>query len=147
MKTTKKILFGLAIMLIYMMSAVAQNYKAPKIDAAGKVWLDEKEIGSVNNEGLIKNHEGVKVAHVSNDGELIEANTGKKLGKAEKNGNFTYHFADGGTEEWTFSEPDKDGYCEVKDKTGKVVGVVHQNYKQQGACAIHCLTAKEHIKK
>ncbi len=82
------------------------------------------------------------IASVGSDGMLVDSKTGKSLGKAEKNGDFVYSFP-GEEEKYTFSEPDKDGYCEVKDKAGKVVAMVHQNYKQQGACAIHCLTKKK----
>jgi len=122
----------------------AQNYKAPKIDASGKVTVDGKYVGEITDSTVI-NHEKETVAIVGNSGEVINPKTKKKLGKAEKNGNFVYFEGD---EHWTLSDPNAEGYCEVKDKTGVVVGMVHQNYKQQGACAIHCLTKKheEHKK-
>ena len=34
------------------------------------------------------------------------------------------------------------GTCLVKDKAGKVIAEVHENYKRFGACAVHCLTNK-----
>jgi hypothetical protein len=123
--------------------ANAQNYKAPKIDATGKVTVAGMQIGSINKEGNILDAKGNKVATIDNEGELVDINTGKKLGKASKNGAFTKYYSDGKTEVHTFSEPDKDGFCELKDKSGKVIGVVHENYKQQGACAIHCLSKKK----
>jgi hypothetical protein len=116
----------------------AQNYKAPTIDASGKVTVAGKYVGEIKD-STIANHEGGKIAIIGSDGMLIDHKTGKKLGKAEKNGNFVYFE---GNEQWTLSEPNADGYCEVKDKTGTVVGMVHENYKQQGACAIHCLIEK-----
>jgi len=122
----------------------AQNYKAPTIDASGKVMVDGKYAGEITDSTII-NHEKSTIAIVGNNGEVMDAKTKKKLGKAEKNGNFVYFESD---EHWTLSDPNAEGYCEVKDKTGAVVGMVHQNYKQQGACAIHCLTVKhkEHKK-
>lgn len=143
MKTIKKIAFTLAVALLSF-TTYAQNYKAPKIDAAGKVTIDNKHIGSITKEGAIVDSEGKTIATVDNEGMLVDKATGKKLGKAAKNGNFTEYFSDGKTEEHTFSEPDKDGYCELKNKDGKVLGVVHESYKQQGACAIHCLTKTKH---
>lgn len=133
--------------IISTITIMAQNYKAPKIDASGKVWVNDKHVGNISKEGVITDQAGIKLAHVGSDGELMDATTGKKLGLAAKNGNYTPHFSNGQSDEWTISEPDKEGMCEVKDKSGKVVGVVHENYKQQGACAIHCLTMKkEHAK-
>jgi len=122
----------------------AQNYKAPTIDASGKVMVDGKYAGEITDSTII-NHEKSTIAIVGNNGEVMDAKTKKKLGKAEKNGNFVYFESD---EHWTLSDPNAEGYCEVKDKNGVVVGMVHQNYKQQGACAIHCLTVKhkEHKK-
>ena len=143
MKTIKKIMFGVIGLIIIITSANAQNYKAPKIDAAGKVTIDGLHVGSINKDGHILDAKGDKVATVDNEGELVDIKTGKKLGKAAKNGTFTEYYADGKTEVHTFSEPDKDGYCELKNKSGKVIGVVHENYKQQGACAIHCLSKKK----
>ena len=118
----------------------AQNYKAPTIDASGKVMVDGKYVGEVVDSTILQ-HEKKTIAIVGSNGEVVDPATKKKLGKAEKNGNFVYFEGD---EHWTLSDPNADGYCEVKDKSGVVVGMVHQNYKQQGACAIHCLTAKKH---
>jgi len=33
--------------------------------------------------------------------------------------------------------------CEVKDENGKVVLLVHENYKMQAACAYHCAQMKK----
>jgi hypothetical protein len=38
------------------------------------------------------------------------------------------------------------GICEVKDKNGKTVLLVHENYKQYGACTMHCLMMKNEHK-
>jgi opacity protein-like surface antigen len=141
----------IAVVLIGTMTAAvsgvqAQNYKAPTIDQSGKITVDGKHIGSIKD-NKITDHTGIAIASVDSEGMVVDSKTGKNLGKAEKNGDFVYSFP-GEEEKYTFSEPDKDGYCAVKDKTGSVVGMVHQNYKQQGACAIHCLTKqKPEIKK
>lgn len=38
------------------------------------------------------------------------------------------------------------GICEVKDKHGKTLLLVHENYKQYRACAMHCLKMKNEHK-
>lgn len=127
-------------MLLITFSLTAQNYKAPKIDASGKV-MNEKghHIGNVSKDGVITNAEGEKIAHVDSDGFLIDAASGKKLGKGEKNGNFTPYFKETPDKGWTTDAP-LNGTCLVKDEKGNVKAVVHENYKEFGACAAHCLS-------
>ena len=48
-------------------------------------------------------------------------------------------------DKWVTSAP-MNGTCEAKDKSGKTMVVVHENYKQYGACAYHCLTMKKEHK-
>ena len=121
----------------------SQNYKAPKIDASGKVTDENgKFLGKVTTEGIITNASGDKVAHVDSEGTLLDKD-GKKIGKAEKNGNFAPHYANTPDKGWTTSAP-MNGTCLVKDSEGNVKAEVHENYKQFGACAIHCLTNQAH---
>ena len=118
----------------------AQNYKAPKIDASGKITNKEgKHIGSITKEGVIMDANGTKVAYVDAEGSLVDAKSGKKLGKAEKNGNFVPLYAKTPDEGWSVNTP-MNGTCLVKDKAGNVKAEVHENYKEFGACAVHCLT-------
>lgn len=120
--------------------AQAQNYKAPKIDASGKITdKDGKHLGTVSKEGAIADAAGTKVAYVDSEGSLVDSKTGKKLGKVEKNGNLVSYFPASSGEGWTTNAP-MNGTCLVKDKDGKVVAEVHENYKEFGACAIHCLS-------
>src|SRR4051812_38678211 len=97
----------------------AQNYKAPNIDASGRITdKDGKHIGDVTKEGKITDESGAEIAHVDATGELIDTNTGKKLGKAEKNGNFVPYLAkpkDG----WATGAP-MNGTCLIKDKKGNI---------------------------
>src|SRR5882672_5089990 len=117
-----------------------QNYKAPTIDASGKIMDKEgKFMGSISKDGAIMDAMGMKIAHIDATGALVDEKTGKKLGKAEKNGNFVPVYAKTPDEGWTISTP-LNGTCMVKDKDGNIKAEVHENYKQFGACAIHCLT-------
>jgi hypothetical protein len=139
MKTKNTLLLMLGVVLAINISE-AQNYKAPKINASGKITdKDGKHIGNVTKDGVVSDATGMKIAHIDAEGMLVDDKTGKKLGKAEKNGNFLPHFAKTPDEGWSTSAP-MNGTCLVKDKSGNIVAEVHENYKQYGACAIHCLT-------
>ena len=113
----------------------AQNYKAPAIDFSGKIKDGAGvTLGSISKEGIFKNHKGHKIALINNKGELVDT-SGKVLGKPEKNGNF--HNIDG---ELEFTvKPSKNDQCEVLDKNGKVVTVVHNSYKARAGAIAHCL--------
>jgi len=140
MKTLRNISLGILVTVFTVQVSLAQNYKAPKIDASGKITDGEgKHIGSVTKDGLVMDAKGTKVAYVDANGTLIDAKTNEKLGKAEKNGNFTPEFAKTPDEGWSINSP-LNGTCLVKDKDGNIKAEVHENYKQFGACAIHCLT-------
>lgn len=140
MKISKKTFLILLTVVFYFQISDAQNYKAPKIDASGKITDESgKLIGSVTTEGIIFDANGNKLGYVDSEGTLIDAKSGTKLGKGEKNGSFAPHFTKTGDKGWSISTPEN-GTCTVKDKDGKVIGLVHENYKQFGACAIHCLT-------
>ncbi|MBX2900696.1 MAG: hypothetical protein KF775_13665 [Cyclobacteriaceae bacterium] len=125
------------VFTIQMAQAQNVDYKGHKIDATGKITDREgKHIGSVTKEGVISDNSGKKVSYVDSNGSLIDANTGKNLGKVGKNGTFVPYSSNN---EWSASDSEN-GTCLIKDETGKVRAVVHETYKNIGACAIHCLT-------
>lgn len=140
MKTLRRLALSIAALTLMITVSQAQNYKAPKIDASGKITdKDGKHIGSVTKEGVVNDAMGMKVAYVDATGTLVDNKTGRKLGKAEKNGNFVPAFAKTPDEGWSVSTP-MNGTCLVKDKDGNIKAVAHENYKAFGACAVHCLT-------
>jgi hypothetical protein len=140
MKTLKwipMIILGVALTI---QMAHGQNYKAPTIDASGKITNEKGQfIGTVTKEGTISDATGTKVAYVDSQGTMVDAKTGKKIGKADKNGIFIPYFKETKDKGWTVSTP-MNGTCLVKDSAGKLKAEVHENYKEFGACAIHCLT-------
>lgn len=145
MKTIKKIVLAMLGVVLAMSVSNAQDYKHPYglVGEDGKVLSPNgKHLGWVTKEGVIKDAAGIKIAHVDSEGNLVDAKTGKKLGKAEKNGSFMSHYAKTPDEKWTVSPP-LSGTCEVKNSKGETVVVVHENYKQYGACAYHCLSMKK----
>ena len=139
MNTIKTIITTLVVSAFTLIGVNAQNYKAPKIDASGKIYDSTgTHVGNINKKGEIMNHAGSKIASVDGNGILIDSKTGKKLGKAEKNGNFvSYTEATKDGKKLTMSAP-ANGTCTVKNEDGKVVMEVHENYKMYGACAAHC---------
>ncbi len=112
------------------------NYKHPQINAKGEL-MDAQGIkqGWITKEGLIMDAKGKKLAFLDANGNLVDAH-GKKMGRAAKNGNY---YDEKGAVVLTVSEP-KGEQCEVADKSGKVVATVHNNYKTQAACVVHCLS-------
>jgi hypothetical protein len=141
MKAFEKICATVIVITLSMSFSQAQNYKAPKIDASGKITDKNGEhIGNVTTEGVITDQAGAEIAHVDGTGMLIDTKTGKNLGKAEKNGNFVPYLPKP-EEGWTVGPP-MNGVCLVKDKDGNVIAEVHESYKQFGACAIHCSSHK-----
>jgi hypothetical protein len=144
----QQFIFLLAFLVFAVGNVYSQNYKQPKpsIDAQGKV-IDAKgkHIGWVTSDGVIKDATGAKIAHIDDQGNAVDAATGKVLGKAAKNGTYLYHVLNGAADSLAVSIP-MNGICEVKDKNGKTVLLVHENYKQYGACAMHCLQLKSEHK-
>jgi len=122
-----------------------QDYKHPygSIQEDGKVLSpDGKHLGWVTKEGIIKDSTGLKVAHVDSEGNLVNATSGKKIGKVQKNGNYVSHYAKTSDKGWTVASP-MNGTCDVKNEKGETVVKVHESYKQFGACAYHCLSMKK----
>lgn len=145
MKKLKTIILAVLGVVFAINFASAQNYKAPRIDASGKITnKDGKHIGSVNTKGEVMDTMGTKIAYMDSEGSLIDVSTGKKIGKGEKNGNFVPYFKETPDNKGMTVSAPMNGTCMVKDASGKVVAVVHENYKQYGACAIHCL--QNHMK-
>ncbi len=142
MKTYKNIALVLLGIVFAMNFALAQNYKASNVDAFGIIRNKQGQfIGSVTKKGEIMDTSSVKIASVNETGILIDIKTGKKLGKVEKNGNYLPLLSKTPDKGWTISAP-MNGICLVKDKDGTIKGEVHENYKQFGACAIHCMENK-----
>lgn len=144
MKTIKSIAMVAIGMMVAASTTFAQNYKAPKIDASGKI-TDEMgtHIGTISKDGTMMDNMGMKMAYIDAEGSLVDSKTGKKIGKAEKNGNFMY-YSKGTSDGKSFSvSTPNNGICEVKDENGNVVLLIHENYKAQAACAYHCAQMKK----
>ena len=149
MKTIKIVVLALLGVVFALTVSQAQDYKHPKglINKDGKVFSPEGEhMGWITKDGIIKDTAGVKIAHIDAEGSLVDAKTGKKQGKMEKNGNYVLYPTKTPDEKWSVSPP-MNGVCEVKNSKGETIVEVHENYKQQGACAYHCLSMQKQGKK
>lgn len=142
----------LMLLFVLLISAIgnaySQNYKQPlpSINAEGKVADSKgKHIGWITSDGVIKDAAGAKIAHIDDKGNVVDSHSGKVMGKAAKNGTYLYHVKSGAADSLTISSP-MNGTCEVKNKNGKVILLVHEKYKQYGACALHCLQMKKEDK-
>ncbi|GGD48115.1 hypothetical protein GCM10011514_10130 [Emticicia aquatilis] len=127
-----------AFFFIASLSVFAQKTTVmiPKVDYKGHIYYEKKQIGSLNSKGGLDQN-GKAVTKVDANGNIVDMNN-KVIGKAPKNGTFVYYI--NGTEEnYTIGKPTHTGMCEVKNAKGEVVMLLHNNYKQQAACAVHCL--------
>ena len=139
MKTFKKFLLALmALATIQFVSA--QDYKHPfNVKSSGEVVNQKGEkLGWIEADGTIKNAQGEVVGKVQmKDKQAVFLDKlGKKAGAVSENGTLT---GTNGKVLYTISTADENGNCKILDASGKEVGIVHENYKKQGACAIHCL--------
>ncbi len=134
--------FFIASALLLMPSFVfsqSANYKQPMtISASGQI-KDSKgtAIGLVTKDHMIKDAKGNKIAFVDGQGNLIDAKTGKKMGRMGKDGK-TYMNANG---DLMFTIKDNpDATCDIFDAKGNKIGNVHDSFKGT-ACALHCFQA------
>jgi hypothetical protein len=116
------------------------NYKQPMtINASGQI-KDNKgtTVGLVSKDQMVMDAKGQKMAFVDGQGNLVDAKTGKKMGKMGKDGK-TYMDANG---DLMFTIKDNaDDTCDIFDAKGNKIGNVHDSYKGT-ACALHCFQAK-----
>jgi hypothetical protein len=141
MKTLKIATLSVFAFVLTLNISVAQNYKPQfKVNSSGQaVDANGVKIGWIEADGTIKDSKGEVVGKsVKKDkqAQLLDK-LDNKVAEATETGTLK---STKGEVLYTVSDADKNGECEIKDKSGKTVGVVHQNYKQQGACMYHCLS-------
>lgn len=115
------------------------NYKQPmSINAGGQIKDGTgATVGTVSKDRMVMDATGKKIAFVDGQGNLVDAKTGKKMGRMGKDGK-TYMDANG---DLMFTIKDNpDNTCDVFDAKGKKIGNVHDSYKGT-ACALHCFQA------
>lgn len=145
----KTILLAVSLLFLGQM-LFAQKFTDPKgnviVDARGIIYQQGMKVGLITKDSIIKNAKGKKIAFLRPGGALEDAN-GKIIGQMGKDGR-TYYSANGQLVLQVKSDTNSET-CDILDANGKVVGNVHNNYKQM-ACVVHCFTnrmdAKTHKK-
>ena len=127
----------------------SQNYKTlkvPNVDASGKITDRNGDlIGYVTKDADIKDETNTKVGHFDAFGSIIDEKSGEPFGKTDQDGNFTM-VKNKKVISWKSFPPENGMYlCLIKNKTGKIVGLVHKSYKQYGTGAINFLLSKKDI--
>jgi hypothetical protein len=144
MKTLKIFFLSVLVMVIAIQVSNAQDYKHPyNVNSSGQVVNQQGvKLGWIEADGTIKNSKGEVVGKVEKKDKqaIVLDKMGKKMGAVSENGSYTNGK---GKVVYTISTADENGICKILDASGKEVGTVHENYKQQGACAIHCLSKKK----
>lgn len=133
----KNQLLTIAVFIITFSGVMAQK-SVPSVDSKGHLRYDQKVIGTLTSTGGI-DQTGHAMTTIDHSGNIVDAN-GSIVGKAPKNGTFEF-YTNGNEEKFTIGEPTHTGMCTVKNSKGKTVLLLHQSYKSQAACAIHCLYA------
>jgi hypothetical protein len=130
----KNLILFLAFIIGSNLVAFGQE-KVPMVDSKGHIYYDKKQIGSISKSGGM-DMTGKAVTRIDKNGNVVDS-TGKAIGKLTKGSTFQYYI-DGKAQKFSISKPDHTGICYVKDSKGQTVLLLHNNYKQQVACAMHC---------
>ena len=133
-------MLALLLALPSLLFAQSANYKNPmRINASGQIKDGTgATVGTVSKERMIMDAKGRKMAFVDGQGNLIDAKTGKRMGRMGKDGK-TYMDANGDLM-YTIKD-NADETCDIFDAKGRKIGNVHESYKGT-ACALHCFQAK-----
>ena len=125
----------IAFFLVTSLNVLAQK-PVPIVDYKGHILNGKTQIGTLSSAGGF-DQSGKSMTKIDGSGNIVDS-TGKVLGKAPKNGSFVYYFNDK-AEKYSIGKASHTGMCEVKNAKGEIVMLLHENYKQQAACAVHCL--------
>ncbi len=131
----KKLIEIFVLFLFASLSVFAQK-STSIVDYKGHIMNGKNQIGSITSEGGF-DQAGKSMTKVDGKGNIVDSN-GKIIGTAPKNGTFVYYFKDN-EEKYTIEKANHTGMCKVTNVKGETVMLLHNSYKQQGACAVHCL--------
>ena len=131
----KNIIVIVTLIMTASLSIFAQK-STPMVDSKGHIMNHNSIIGKMTPEGSF-DPSGKSMTRIDGNGNTVDLN-GKIIGKAPKNGSFVYYFKDN-EEKYTIGKANHTGMCKVTNAKGETVMLLHNSYKQQAACAVHCL--------
>ena len=131
----KKLIVVFALLFITSISVFAQK-STPMVDYKGHIMNGKTQIGTITSNGGF-DQAGKSMTKVDGKGNIVDS-TGKVIGNAPKNGTFVYYFEDN-QDKYTVGKANHSGMCKVINAKGETVMLLHNSYKQQAACAVHCL--------
>ena len=131
----KNLLVVFALYFCALFNVFAQK-SVPMVNSKGHIMNHDAIIGKMTPEGSF-DPKGKSMTKVDASGNIVDSK-GKVLGKAPKNGTFTYYFDDK-AEIFKIAKADHNGMCKVTNEKGETIMLLHNNYKNQAACAVHCL--------
>ena len=131
----KKLIGIFALIFVASLSVFAQK-STPMVNSKGHIMNHNAIIGKMTPEGSF-DPSGKSKTRIDGNGNIVDLD-GKVIGKAPKNGSFVYYFK-GNEEKYNIGKANHTGMCKVTNAKGETVMLLHNNYKQQAACAVHCL--------
>lgn len=135
-RTSYSGLASLILLVALPFSTLAQTARYPTIDWSGTIFDEyEHAIGWISKQGIVQTAVDDRVAVIDKAGNAFDGR-GQRIGKMQ--GNATFVNAHGAVL-FKLSEP-KDNICELIDPSGKIIGFVHNQFRNQ-AIAIQCVYA------
>jgi hypothetical protein len=126
----------IVVLILAMCQSVFSQKQVPIVDYKGHIIRGTERIGTLSHAGSFDKAEN-PITRINSMGQAVDSN-GKVIGKPAKGNSFIY-YNDGSEEKYSIGKSNHSGMCEVKNTKGEVVMLLHKNYKQEAACAIHCL--------
>ncbi len=146
-----KKLLVITIVLCGCLSRSFTQEKVPMVDSKGHIYYDKKPIGQLTKSGSMSMDDKM-ISKINANGTVVDS-MGNVIGRLPKGQLFEYYLGDK-PEKFSISKPNHNGICYVTDAHGKTMILLHNNYKQQAACAMHCakenhclMTGKANIEK
>lgn len=106
------------------------------VDSKGHLHVEDTIIGKISK-GKLTDNAGQNIAHISKEGMWVDSK-GTLLGKPPKNGQLIYMF-EAVTDTFDISAKIHNGMCKITNSKGETILLLHNKYKQEATCAIHCL--------
>lgn len=106
------------------------------VDYKGHIHVEDTIIGRISK-GKLNDNFGQRIAFIGKDGQWIDSK-GNVFGKPPKNSQLIYKY-EMVTDTFDIGSKMHSGMCKITNKKGETILLIHNRYKQEAICAIHCL--------